>query len=60
MKELRTSLEREKANHEGWWQLREQNYSAIARHVTGVENRVHEILATAPAERPTLVRAIRT
>lgn len=58
-KELRTSLEREKASHEGWWQLREANYSAIARHGAGVENRVHEILATGPRGRVASIRAVR-
>lgn len=36
-RELRKSLEREKSSHEGWWQTREQHYSAIARQGVSVK-----------------------
>jgi len=58
-KELRTSLEREKSSHDGWWQLREQHYSAIARQSAGINTRVHDILSVSPEHRLTPVTRLR-
>jgi len=55
VQELRTSLEREKSNHEGWWRTREQHYGAIARQTSAVGARVQEILGSAPVKRLAVV-----
>jgi hypothetical protein len=57
--ELRTSLEREKSSHDGWWQLREQHYGAIARQSAGISTRIHDILSTSPERRLTPVTRLR-
>jgi len=49
VRELRVLLEREKSQHHGWWEKREQHYTTVARQTSGVENRVREILAAAPS-----------
>lgn len=48
LKELGVSLEREKQNHQGVWNRREQHYGAILREATGIEARVKEILSAHP------------
>lgn len=58
--ELRTSLEREKSNHEGWWRTREQHYSAIARQTSAVSTRIRDILGSAPEKRLAAVERIRS
>ena len=49
IKELRTSLEREKSSHEGWWDTREQHYAAIGRQTSSVNSRIRDILTTTTA-----------
>ena len=44
IEDLRDSLARERAHHDGWWSRREQLYAGILREATGIDARVQDLL----------------
>jgi hypothetical protein len=47
--ELRDSLSRERAHHDGWWRTRELGYTSVLREVSGIDARVADLLSGCPA-----------